>query len=87
MSGRRSGKALIQLLYFVARAWLALTTPCGAETAGSRPQAAAAVVRNVATGQAIGSPARQKQKFFGSVSKPVEHGRLGFERFHSGAHR
>jgi hypothetical protein len=31
MSGRRGVKAFIQLLYFVARAWLALTTPCTAQ--------------------------------------------------------
>ncbi len=32
MSCRRTGKALIQLLYFVARAWIALTTPCVAQS-------------------------------------------------------
>jgi hypothetical protein len=32
MSGRRRGKALIRLMYFVLRAWLALTTPCVAQT-------------------------------------------------------
>jgi hypothetical protein len=32
MSGRRRAKALIHLMYFVFRAWLALTTPCVAQT-------------------------------------------------------
>jgi hypothetical protein len=32
MSGRRRAKALIHLMYFAFRAWLALTTPCVAQT-------------------------------------------------------
>ena len=32
MSGCRRGKALIHLMYFVLRSWLALTTPCVAQT-------------------------------------------------------
>jgi hypothetical protein len=44
MSGRRRGKALIQLMYFVLRAWLALTTPCLAQTqaglGSERPESA-----------------------------------------------
>jgi hypothetical protein len=32
MNGRRRGKALIHLMYFVLRTWLALTTPCVAQT-------------------------------------------------------
>jgi hypothetical protein len=35
MRSRRDCKTLIHLLYFVIRAWLALTTPCVAETSDS----------------------------------------------------
>ncbi len=49
MSGRRSGRTLIQLLYFVARAWLALTTPCVAQTADSHAGAGTSVSHDVTT--------------------------------------
>ncbi len=65
MSGRRSGRTLIQLLYFVARAWLALTTPCVAQTADSHAGAGTSVSHDVTT---IPGGILTSQKIFQAMS-------------------
>lgn len=73
MSGHRGARAAIQTLYLVARAWLALTTPCGAQTEGAHLQGGVAVERQlVATRTGVSA----SQKFFQPMSIRPDTARL-----------